>query len=128
MRQEANASCRFKLKIMKSKLIILVLAFVLGCNSFTGKQSYMKDFEQFILVIKNRPSITDEEWQQFDRQFADLSEVRYKKYEQELTTEEFRKIDGWRSDYHFIRFGAQVKGGIKDGVNRLQQLYNGFSK
>lgn len=114
---------------MKKQLRIFALTVLMfGCNSFNGKESFMKDFEQFILVVKNRPSISEEEWIQFDKQFSELSEVRYQKYEKEFSEEEFHKIDKWRSEYQCRRFGATVKNGIKDGIHKLHEIYEGLTK
>jgi hypothetical protein len=88
----------------------------------------MKDFEQFVLVIQNRPSISEEEWVQFDKQFSELSEVRYRKYEKEFTEEEFQKIEEWRNNYQYRRLGASLKNNIKVGLHKLKEVYEGFSK
>ncbi|MFN8323987.1 MAG: DUF6565 domain-containing protein [Chitinophagales bacterium] len=114
---------------MKKLFTIFALTvMMLGCNSFSGKETYMKEFEQFILIIKNRPSITEEEWAQFDAQFSDLSEVRYRAYEKEFTRAELSEIEKWRSEYQYRRFGAKLKKGIKESIHNLHEIYEGLTK
>jgi hypothetical protein len=114
---------------MKNQFTIFVLMIMmLGCNSFNGKDAYMKEFEHLILIIQNRPSITEEEWIQFDKQFSELSEVRYRTYEKEFTTEEFYKIDTWRNEYQYRRFGSKLKEGINNSIHNLHEIYEGLTK
>lgn len=109
--------------------IFLTITIILyGCTSFNGKDVFIKDFEQFILIIRNRPTITEEEWVQFDKQYRALSEVRYRKYEKEFTEEEFKKIEKWRNDYQYLRYEYKLTNGIKNSIHKLKDFFKNITK
>ncbi|HIT83664.1 MAG TPA: hypothetical protein IAA99_05660 [Candidatus Avibacteroides faecavium] len=99
------------MKILTLPAFILPLLFV----SCTSKEDYIEDFHLFIDEVKaDSPAFNDEQWDEADVRFDELSEEDFADFKDELTDDELHDIDQMTAIY----LGLKAK---KEAEERLQR-------
>ncbi len=97
---------------MKKIFISLFALFILA--SCDNKESYIQDFSQFIQKVEdNADKYSEKDWKKADKKFKEYTGSIYKKYAEELTSEEKVEIAKCQTTYATLK----AKAGIKDFRN-----------
>ena len=101
---------------MKKIFISLFALFIfISCDN---KESYMQDFSQFIQEVEdNADKYSEKDWKKADKKFEEYTGSIYKKYAEELTTEEKIEIAKCQTTYAALK----AKAGIKDFGKSLKE-------
>ena len=98
---------------------IFVTAFALLLMTSCGtKESYISDFSEFVQDIENEAGeYSEKDWEKADKKFDQFTGSIYKKYAEELTSDEKIEIAKCQT-----RYAAQkAKAGIKDFGKSLKE-------
>ena len=94
-----------------NKFILIGFLTVLffSCAPFT-KESYLKDFREFIQEVKvNHEHYTEKDWQDADKKFMRLSNEWYDDFKDELTLKEQLEVIGYNAQYKIYKTGSLGK-------------------
>ena len=91
---------------------ILLMAFaLLVLNACGNKESYVKDFSDFVEDVRaHADSYSEKDWEKADKKFEKFTGDIYEKFAEELTAEENMEIAKYQTAYSALR----VKAGFKD--------------
>lgn len=93
---------------MKKNLNVLILLFlfvVLTSCAPQSKDSYLKEYQKFILNVKNEcENYSEGDWLRADKKFIVFSEELYGKFEQDLTWKESLLLSKHEVKYQFLKF------------------------
>lgn len=108
---------------MKKILLIVLAAFCLSaCQT---KDSYVDDFKDFVKEVKaGMDDYTERDWEKVDEKFERLSTEQYKKFEEELSTDEKAEIVKLQATYA----GLKMKAGMKDASQKVNKLLEGLKE
>lgn len=99
------------------KIIITAFA-VLTLFSCENKESYIQDFSQFIQDVEDHAdTYTDKDWEKADKKFENFTGSIYKKYAEELTSDEKMEIAKCQTTYTALK----AKAGIKNTWDNLKE-------
>ncbi len=99
------------------KIIITAFA-ILTLASCENKESYIQDFSQFVQEVEdNADKYTEKDWKKADKKFESFTGSIYKKYAEELTSEEKIEIAKCQTTYTALK----AKAGIKDSWKNLKE-------
>lgn len=100
---------------MRFFAILLLLTIFYSCSSDiscgSDKKVFTDNFYAFIDDVKNKQkkgTITDAEWEYYDKQFNKLTQECYKKFEKDLTTTDQMGIAACTCSYLYAKHGASV--------------------
>ncbi len=102
--------------------IVAVLYFVTGCNLIYSKETYLKDFAQFVLETEqNYTNYTRQDWENTDLKYAKFTSELYQKVYSELASEDQRQVGKLKIRYETIKLKVEINNtiqSIKDGVEQ----------
>ena len=107
---------------MKTKLMMMVVAIfaLFTLNSCDSKESYVKDFTQFIEeVAADCEEYSAEDWEKADKTYEELVSTRYEKFSKELTTDDMIDIAKLKATYATL----QVKRGTLNLKKKLDEAF-----
>ena len=108
---------------MKKVLLALLVMFAL--NACQSKDSYVKDFNNFVNQVELKASeYTDKDWEKADKKFENLSSKLYEKYEEELSADEKAEIIKLQATYA----GLKMKSGMKEAAKKMNKLFEGLKE
>jgi len=112
--------------VKKNLIIIFGLIFIFSNCTFdecTSKSLYMTSFENFIDKTKDKyDNYKDEDWKKADSKFEKLTEECFKKFEDEFSEADKRKIVKYSLKYGFYR----VKSELPIKINTDSKEWNEF--
>ena len=101
-----------------------VLFFVTDCNLFYSKETYLKDFAQFVLQTEqNYTNYTNQDWENSDLKYTKFTSELYQKVYSEFTSEDQCQIGKLKARYEIIKFKVNLKNtlqSIKDEAEQAQ--------
>lgn len=97
---------------MKSalKLFIIGCLVLIFCQCSMNKDSYLKDFENFITKTeKNYSTLSDPEWEKIQIQFNEYAEKYYEQFKEELSVNEKISISILKSRFSTLMLKWESK-------------------
>ena len=92
------------------KIIFSGLFFFLFCQCSMNKDSYLKDFEQFITKTeKNYTNLSDEEWEKIQTQFTNYTTKYYEQFQDELSVNEKLSVTVLKSKFSSLILKRESK-------------------
>lgn len=117
-----------KIKIFSLSLTFILLNLTICCSRYS-KDSYLKDFENFIAEVEeNHVNYTDDDWTKKNQEYQTFINDYYAKFETEFTSEDQKVIGNLKSKYQIIRIKTKTKKLIdqtSDGINQLEGAIEG---
>ncbi len=105
------------------KKVVLMLLALIALSACQTKDSYVKDFSDFVDKVKvEAADYTEKDWEKADQKFSRLSTETYAKFEEELSTEEKAQIVKLQAVYA----GVKMKAGVKDAAKKVDKLLDGL--
>ena len=118
-------------QIMKiSNYLFLLLLLLVSCAPQT-KESYLKNYENFIKEVKqNHEHYTAEDWKEADKKFTKFTGEYRQKFQGEFTLSESALLFTLDSEYQIYKFKQPVVDIIKtfntDDHDKLEKLINKY--
>tara|TARA_B100000795_G_scaffold72593_1_gene51269 strand:+ start:2145 stop:2678 length:534 start_codon:yes stop_codon:yes gene_type:complete len=126
----------------KKDLIIKIVVVIVVCSvalfltntqiKKVGKNTYINNFEQFVLKVQeNHKDYSEEDWTKIEEEYQELSENQRQRYEKLFTKEDKKRISGLEGGYLSYRAGGFMDNVIettKDAFNNAAEYVNGFMK
>lgn len=105
------------------KIFFLLFALIAVTACGQNKKVYLTDFDKFIEGVKrSAEQYKEADWKKADQQFAHFKED-YKKYSNELTTDEKAEITKLESTYAALKVkkvGSEIKEGAVDAFDKVK--------
>jgi hypothetical protein len=103
---------------MFKKLFFIALTLILF-SSCSQKESYMKDFGEFINEVElANESYSEEDWKYIEVDFNNFSEIRFMEFENQLTEAELKQVESFRKRYKKLKIindpAKEIGGEIMD--------------
>ena len=107
----------------KSFFVISIIALIqISCDAFYSKQTYLKDFEQFVInTEQNHSEYNDIDWENSDVEFKQYTDELYQKVYNELNESDQQQIGKLKARYEKVKFKYELKNtiqSIKDGIQQ----------
>lgn len=107
----------------KSYFVISIIALIqISCDAFYTKQTYLIDFEQFVInTEQNHSEYNDIDWENSDIEFMQYTDELYQKVYNELNESDQQQIGKLKARYEKVRFKNKLKNtiqSIKDGIQQ----------
>lgn len=107
----------------KSYFVISIIALIqISCDAFYTKQTYLIDFEQFVInTEQNHSEYNDIDWENSDIEFVQYTDELYQKVYNELNESDQQQIGKLKARYEKVRFKNKLKNtiqSIKDGIQQ----------
>jgi len=126
----------------KKDLIIKIVVIIIVCvitlffanNQIkkVGKNTYINNFEQFVVKVQeNHKDYSEEDWTKIEEEYQELSEKQRQRYEKLFTKEDKKRISGLEGEYLSYRAGGFIDNVIettKDMFNNALKKVDGFIK
>jgi len=111
---------------MKIFFLFIALLFF-ACNVEISKTDYINKYDSFISeVAENKSSYSDVDWNNADSLYIMYSVDYYKRFSNELTSEEKRRINkmtGKYIGYRAIDFGSDIDEALEEFGNQLEGIF-----
>ena len=104
-------------QIIKKLLFACIITIATACG-VNSKDSYLESFNEFIVNIEKKDSISQEELTFIKKNYLDYTETYYNRYKEELTDNEKKQITKLKTRYYSV----MTKQGLKDFGNALKDL------
>jgi len=88
--------------MFKESFILISILILL--NSCSPKESYLKDFGEFINEVElANESYSEKDWKYVEADFNNFSVIKYMEYENQLTEAELKQVESFRKRYKMIK-------------------------
>ena len=100
--------------------ILMVVTTVVGCSVPLSKESYLKNFDDFVSdVADNHKAYSEKDWQRKSEKFEKFSGVWYEKFLDDFTLQEKLKITTNKAKYHYYSKLAQASSMFNEMFDAL---------
>ena len=117
-------------------IILLISTITSFCNKIPphNEKTYTKQFEEFVRKVEEKgENYAKEQWEEKDQKFKKYSGSYFKKYKDELTSEEKDKINKLKGKYIGIKARYTTKEQfekfqktLKNKVSKMKGILEGF--
>ncbi len=119
-----------KQKTMKySFYAILLVSIFLTSSCQTGpcssKDNFLNSFEALVGEIQeNKSDLTDNDWEQIESEFNQITKECYKKYKSDLTADEKKQYWENTASYYSEKYGGDMLSLIGAGTEQLTEFFD----
>ena len=107
------------------KKLVLMALVIFTLSACQSKDSYVKDFGKFVDEVELSAANYDEkDWEKADKKLERFSTDLYKKYEEELSSDEKGEIIKLQATYA----GVRLKHGLKDAGKKMNKFFEGLKE
>ena len=109
------------------KKLPVIILFLTVCYSCNPKQNYINNFEKFVIEVENQyEEYTEQDWADADQKFELYAVDEYKKFKEEMTREERKKVNKLKGKYIGVRAKAVANGLIDELEDKMEEILDGL--
>jgi hypothetical protein len=101
----------------------------ISCDVFYTKETYFKDFEQFVTSTENNfGEYNDIDWENSDIEYKQYTEELYQKVYSDFNENDQRQIGKLKARYEKVKFKYELKNSIQSIKDGAQQVIGAFEE
>lgn len=114
----------------KSFFVISIIALIqISCDAFYTKQTYLIDFEQFVInTEQNNSEFNDIDWESSDIEYKKFTEDLYQKVYSDFNENDQRQIGKLKARYEKVKFKYELRNSIQSIKDGAQQVIGAFEE